>query len=130
MTGPKGIAAADFLGAGLRRSGETSTSTREPVHPWTGSAIAEGSAPAAPARQRYGRATFYLRPDQIAWVKGAVGEIATDGSVSSSDIARVALDLAAGLSMEELRRRVVERAAVEGVTFPGRHNRGMPSPIE
>lgn len=129
MTGPKGIAAADFLGAGLRRSGETATSTREPVDLSASSRPGELSA-AIPARQRYERATFYLRPDQVAWVKSAVGEVASDGSVSASDIARVALDLAAALPEGELRRRVVDRAAIEGVTFPGRHNRGMPSPVD
>jgi hypothetical protein len=116
MTAGKGIAAGDFLTAGLRRSDDTSTSAREPV-----------PVPApAPPRERYGRATYYLRPDQIAWAKNAAKEIAGDGSVSASDIARVALDLAAALPAAELRRRVIERAEIEGLTFPGRHNRGMP----
>jgi hypothetical protein len=117
MTAGKGIAAGDFLSAGLRRSDDTSTSAREPV-----------PAP-APHRERYGRATYYLRPDQIAWAKKAAKEIASDGSVSASDIARVALDLAADLPASELRRRVIERAEVEGLTFPGRHNRGMPGQV-
>jgi hypothetical protein len=119
MTAGKGIAAGDFLSAGLRRSDDTSTSTREPV-----------AAPApAPLRERYGRATYYLRPDQIAWAKKAAREIASDGSVSASDIARVGLDLAADLPPSELRQRVIERAGVEGLTFPGRHNRGMPGQV-
>ena len=119
MTVGKGIAAGDFLSAGLRRSDDTSTSTREPV---------PAAAP-APLRERYGRATYYLRPDQIAWAKKAAKEIASDGSVSASDIARVALDLAADLPASELRRRVIERAGVEGLTFPGRYNRGMPGQV-
>jgi hypothetical protein len=82
MTVGKGIAAGDFLSAGLRRSDDTATSAREPL---------PAGAP-APLRERYGRATYYLRPDQIAWAKKAAKEIASDGSVSASDIARVALE--------------------------------------
>ena len=128
MTTGKGIAAGDFLSAGLRRSDDMVTSTREPVADTTLSSTREPVAPPAPGpvRERYGRATYYLRPDQIAWARGAAKDIASDGSVSASDIARVGMDLAAALSPAELRQRVVERAEVEGVTFPGRHNRGMP----
>jgi len=129
MTTGKGIAAGDFLNAGLRRSDDTGTSTREPVAANGSRGTREPVAPPAPlaVRERYGRATYYLRPDQIAWAKAAAKDIASDGSVSASDIARVGMDLAAALSPAELRRRVVERAEVEGLSFPGRHNRGMPS---
>lgn len=127
MTAGKGIAAGDFLTAGLRRSDDTVTSTREPVtEPGSTGAPGPGTPAPVPVRERYGRATYYLRPDQVAWAKNAAKEIAPDGSVSASDIARVGMDLAAALPPSELRRQVVERAAVEGVTFPGRYNRGMP----
>jgi hypothetical protein len=129
MTTGKGFAAGDFLSAGLRRSDDTVTSTHEQVADNVSPSTRE-PAPPVPVRERYGRATYYLRPDQIAWAKSAAKEIASDGSVSASDIARVGMDLAAGLSPAELRQRVVERAEVEGLTFPGRHNRGMPARLK
>jgi hypothetical protein len=79
-----------------------------------------------PNREHYGRATYYLRPEQIAWAQEAARSIAGNGSVSASDLARVGLDLAAALPPDELRRLVVEQAATDGLRFPGRFNRGMP----
>lgn len=119
----KGISPGDFLGGGLRRSSsgqvvDTSTSTRVPVPP-------EAQAP-SPPRERYERATFYLRPEQVRWARKTAREVADDGAVSASDIARVGLDLAAQLPVEELRQLIVERATAESQRFPGRHNRGMP----
>lgn len=119
----KGFTAGDMLSDGRRRTEHSGAETSERLGTVTPSALA---VPAAPAESRYRRTTYYVTPDQARWAREAAHGAAGDGSISASDVARLALDLARELDPSELRRRLVERAWTDAEAFPGRTHRGMP----
>jgi len=123
MTAGKGFNAADMLAGGRRRAEHSGTETSERLGTVTSSPPV---APTPPAESRYRRTTYYVTPEQARWARTAAQDAAGDGSISASDVARLALDLARELDPSELRRRLVDRAWSEAESFPGRTHRGMP----
>jgi hypothetical protein len=124
----KPFKAADMLGelrGGQDRAG-TGTRDRGTVT----QRDAKGSASPAPLPQagRYERSTYYVTPAQRAWTRRVAREAAPeDGSISASDVVRLALDIVAALDPADLRRRLVDRAWEEAEgAFPFRANRGLP----
>lgn len=75
----------------------------------------------------YARKTFYVRPDQAAWLKD-VSRNLPDG-LSASDVVRLALDelAASGGSTANLAERLTKQALRDAEQFSGRKNRGLPS---
>jgi hypothetical protein len=116
----KGFTAGDMLSGGRRR-----TEHLEPVTSERLGTVTPSPAPTL-AATRYRRTTYYVTPEQARWARSVAQDVADDGSVSASDVARLALDLARELDPAELRRRLVDRAWAEAESFPGRTHRGMP----
>ena len=117
--------ATRMLSEGRRRTEHAGTETPERLGTVTPSPVA---APAVPAESRYRRTTYYVTPEQARWARAAALDADGDGSISASDVARLALDLARELDPSELRRRLVKRAWKEAEgAFPGRTHRGMPA---
>jgi hypothetical protein len=119
----KGFTAGDMLSGGRRRTERHDVSGPERLGTVTPSPT---PAPAA-GTGRYRRTTYYVRDDQARWARSVALELADDGSISASDVARLGLDLARELDPVELRRRLVDRAWAEAESFPGRTHRGMPA---
>lgn len=118
----KGFTAGDMLSGGRRRTEHSGAETPERLGTVTPSPLA---VPAL-AESRYRRTTYYVTPEQARWARAAAQAAADDGSISASDVARLALDLARELDPAELRRRLVDRAWTDAEAFPGRTHRGMP----
>jgi hypothetical protein len=119
----KGFTAGDMLSGGRRRTEHSEAETPERLGAVTPSPLA---VPASPAESRYRRTTYYVTPEQARWARAAAQAVADDGSISASDVARLALDLARELDPAELRQRLVDRAWADSKAFPGRTHRGMP----
>jgi hypothetical protein len=119
----KGFTAGDMLSGGRRR-----TERPDVEAPKRLGTVTPSPAP-TPAEGRYRRTTYYLRPDQVRWARQVAQDVADDGSVSASDVVRLALDALRSLALDpvELRRRLVERAWADAESFPGRTHRGMPA---
>jgi hypothetical protein len=117
----KGFTAGDMLSGGRRR-----TEHLEPVMSERLGTVTSSEPVAPPAGGRYRRTTYYVTPEQARWARSVAKDVADDGSVSASDVARLAFDLARELDPEELRRRLVDRAWADAESFPGRTHRGMP----
>jgi hypothetical protein len=118
----KGFTAGDMLSGGRRRTEHLEPETSKRL----GTVTSSPPAVATPAESRYRRTTYYVTPEQARWARAAALDAANDGSISASDVARLALDLARELDPSELHRRLVERAWTEAEAFPGRTHRGMP----
>jgi len=101
----KGFTAGDMLSGGRRR-----TEHLEPVTSERLGTVTSSEPVATPAASRYRRTTYYVTPEQARWARSVAKDVADDGSVSASDVARLAFDLARELDPEELRRRLVDRA--------------------
>jgi hypothetical protein len=122
----KSFKAADMLGELRGGQGRTGTRDRGQQDPEVAS---RGPTPAPlPQGNRYERSTYYVTPAQRAWTRRVAREAAPeDGSISASDVVRLALDMVADLDPADLRRRLVERAWEEAEgAFPFRANRGLP----